>query len=72
MSHLKLNIEKKLQLVINVKPMAFINTLSPSTFSGVPCQTHGLKWLWTHYISFFFDFPGHFEYFHHILKCDQG
>ena len=48
-----------------------INTLSPSTFFGVPRQTHGLKWLWTH-ISFFFDFPGHFEYFHRILKCDQG
>lgn len=29
MSHLKLNIEKKLQLVINVKPMAFIKLKYP-------------------------------------------
>ena len=50
----------------------FFNTLSPSTFAGVPRQTYGLKWLWTHHISFFFDFPGHFEYFHRILNCDQG
>ena len=50
----------------------YVNTLSPSTFFGVPRQTHGLKWLWTHHISFSFDFPGHFEYFHRILKCDQG